>query len=132
MNRTTDIELGGKKYTLNLSVQAMLDLSEMYGDNPSAFVKAIMPNTDDGESILSSRIMANVLKIGAVLIKYGAEYRRVFCGEECETLSAQALGLLSLTDAVSLHSAIIDALTNGNKRKVETEPDRKNAEATQV
>ena len=126
------VKIAGQECWLNFSVSALLHLGEVFGEKGTvaAVMRAILPDTAAGA--LSRETMANVALVAEELLAAGAEYRRVLYGEEVPRYTASELEvLLSSSEFICLHAAVIKAVQAGMERTVETEADPKKAKTTQ-
>ena len=65
------------------------------------------------------------------MIEQGAAYHKIVNGQDRNVLTADQLEIvLGISDVVSLKENVMQAMTSGMAREVETEPE-KNAETTQ-
>lgn len=113
--RLGSIEIEGVEYPLNYSIR----VAQRYNE--------IVDEKTVGEFALVERN----IRVLALLMENGAEYRRVFRGEKCEPLTEEQLKLcLTAADNERICNAIIDTINRAGARYVEAAPG-KNGEAAQ-
>lgn len=126
MQRTSCVEINGKKFSLNFSVGAWIELEEKY-DDVNSLIKSIVP---DDRNYFETGLMRKVVEIASVLMRYGYERDRLFNIEADAPYGAsELLAVLTKLEYVELYAAVLNAIQTGQKRTVEAEPPKK-AKAT--
>lgn len=122
--RTGKIEVNKKEYLLCFSARVIKECSKRYGS-----VDKINDALTKGSEV---EIMDECFWLLATMIGAGARYAELESIENPAPLSFDDLyDLADLLDLSVAKERIFETVTGGNIREVETEPDRKNAEATQ-
>lgn len=123
MNRVIEIEIAGESYPLNFSTKAARAVSDRYGD-----LTNIGQAFDDKTTV---QALDELVWMLALLIEQGAAYHKIVNNLERKILTAEQLEIvLGVSDVVSLKENVMQAMTSGMSREVETEPE-KNAQTTQ-
>ncbi len=123
MNRIIEIEIAGESYPLNFSTKAARAVSDRYGD-----LTNIGEAFDDKTTV---QALDELVWMLALLIEQGVAYHKIVNNIDRKILTAEQLEIvLGVSDVVSLKENVMQAMTSGMAREVETEPE-KNAETTQ-
>lgn len=106
-----EIELLGKKYSLNYSVRISQDVDGIFAEGAPGDLEAAAKRD---------------IRIIALMMEDAREYRRLIMGEETETLSREQLEvLLSPSDVPKLEKAIAETVQLGGMRFIEAKPPKK-------
>ena len=124
MSRLTNIEIAGTSYPLNFSTRAAKEISARYGG---------LENIDKAFSgKAADAMMDEVVWLLSLLIEQGVAYKRIVDGEEIKGITSEDLEVvLGIADLAGLKDKILDSMTAGASRTVETESDPKNGKPTQ-
>lgn len=122
--RTGKIEISGKEYLLCFSARVVRDCAERYGD-----IKDIFSILTEAEE---TKQMDESFWLLAKMIDAGARYARLEGIENPAPLSQEDLyDIFGVDDLLDMKTKIMDTVTNGNEREIETEPEKgKNGETT--
>lgn len=123
--RTGKIEINKKEYLLCFSARVIRACSKRYGA-----VDKIWEALSEGEE---PEQLDESFWLLSTMMDAGARYAKLEGIENPEPLSFD--NLYDLSDLLDLSAAkerIFETIAEGNKREVEVEPDRKNAEAAQL
>lgn len=132
MAKPVEVEIAGKHYAVFFSVAALFRLGDDFGrENTIENIwQALIP--EDGSNPLSPEISERVFAVAAELLAAGAAYVRAGGGEAEDAPTAKQLAaIITLPEYVRLHRAVLDAISDGLGRSVQTEEDPKKAEAMQ-
>lgn len=133
MNRIKTVNIAGKEYQLNFSVNAAAAVHDRYGGfggiNPAlGLVKT------EGEEPQKSmvEITDEIAWMLETMIREGAAYSHVVDGKEAPIISAQDIKtVLSVIEILEMRLDVLEAVGAGLTATVETEPSKKNGNATQ-
>lgn len=123
--RTGKIVINKKEYTLCFSARVIRACSQRYGA-----VDKIWQALSKGKEIEQ---LDECFWLLSTMMDAGARYAKLEGFENPEPLSVDDLYDVSdLLDLSAAKERIFETVAEGNKREVEIEPDRKNAEAAQL
>lgn len=122
--RTGKIEISGKEYLLCFSARVVRDCAERYGDIKDIF--SVLTKAEE------TKQMDESFWLLAKMIDAGDRYARLEGIENPAPLSQEDLyDIFGVDDLLDMKTKIMDTVTNGNEREIETEPEKgKNGETT--
>lgn len=125
MGRIKEIEVAGKKLTLNFSTKAAKAVDERFGGIEQ------IGEVFSGDTVAG--IMENIVWFLYLLTEQGAAYSKIVNGEEVAVYSLEELEVLvGFSDIMEMQNVLLDAIGMGMEAEIEVETDEKNEETTQV
>ena len=124
MDRGAVIRIGDREYNLLLTTRATKEIAGRYGGLENLGDKILKAENFEmalGEIVWLIALLANQ-EVQIHNLKHPDDKRPLLTEEEIELLTNPG-------DLAEYREAIMQALTNGTKRNVESEPDEKNTEA---
>ena len=124
MDRSAVIRIGDREHTLLLTTKATKEIAGRYGGLENLGDKILKSENFEqalGEIVWLIALLANQ-EVQIHNLKHPDEKQDPLTEEEIELLTNPG-------DLAEYREAIMQALTNGTKRNVESEPDEKNTEA---
>lgn len=125
MGRIKEIEVAGKKLTLNFSTKAAKAVDERFGGIEQ------IGEVFSGDTVAG--IMENIVWFLYLLTEQGAAYSKIVNGEEVAVYSLEELEVLvGFSDIMEMQNVLLDAIGMGMEAEVKVETDEKNEETTQA
>jgi len=122
--RSADIVIGGKTYTLLLTTKATREIAGRYGGLENLGDKLM--KAENFEMALGEIVWLIVLLANQSILIFNLKHK----GKEKELLSEDAVELLTTPlDLADFKTAIMEALFKGTRRNIESEPESKNTQA---